>query len=103
MNIEVRKFRSEDMAQWILLYDGYLAFYRAAISEDSKAHVWQRLLANESRGFGAFEDEVLLGIAHFHIQISTWAIGGHLYLEDLFVAENFRNKGVARALIRLTR
>jgi GNAT superfamily N-acetyltransferase len=29
----------------------------------------------------------------------TWTIGNFCYLEDLFVAPNARNRGVARALI----
>ena len=99
MGFTYRKFSSEDFDQWRALYEGYLSFYKATLTEESKAIVWQRLLSGEIRGLGAFEGDTLVGIAHFHLQMSTWADDGHLYLEDLYVAETARNRGVARALI----
>jgi ribosomal protein S18 acetylase RimI-like enzyme len=42
---------------------------------------------------------VVVGIVHFHYQLSTWAQTWHCYLEDLYVSEDARGKGAARALI----
>ena len=99
MGFTCRKLSSDDFDQWRALYEGYLSFYKATLTEESKAIVWQRLLSGEIRGLGAFEGDTLVGIAHFHLQMSTWADDGHLYLEDLYVAETARNRGIARALI----
>jgi ribosomal protein S18 acetylase RimI-like enzyme len=101
MDIEYRDFRSGDYAEWKVLYEAYLRFYEATSSEESKDLVWSRLLTNEIRGLAAIQNGALIGIAHFHLQISTWADDGHLYLEDLFVSESARNQGVARKFIQL--
>ena len=36
---------------------------------------------------------------HYHTQINTWKIGKVYYLEDLFVAVEYRGKGLGRKLI----
>jgi ribosomal protein S18 acetylase RimI-like enzyme len=41
----------------------------------------------------------VVGIAHFHYQLSTWSDTLHCYLEDLYVAEDARGKGAASSLI----
>jgi GNAT superfamily N-acetyltransferase len=41
----------------------------------------------------------VVGIVHFHYQLSTWSNTFHCYLEDLYVNEDARGKGVATALI----
>jgi len=100
MTLEIRKIRQDDKSDWRALYDGYLAFYEADFSDESKELVWSRILDNQIQGRVAYIGDDMVGIAHFHIQTSTWADNGHVYLEDLFVAEDFRNKGVARTLIK---
>jgi len=100
MTLEYRNFRPEDKSEWSQLYGAYLEFYEATTSDDSRNLVWDRLLDRQIRGLGAFQNGSLVGIAHFHVQLSTWGDNGHLYLEDLFVSENSRNQGIARALIK---
>ena len=99
MGIEIRPLQAEDRSEWLKLYESYLAFYEAEISAESKELVWQRVLSTEIRGLVAVLDGSIAGIAHFHIQLSTWADRGHLYLEDLFVDVGHRNMGIARSLI----
>ena len=48
---------------------------------------------------GGYIDGRLLGIAHYLFHRSTWAHNRYCYLEDLFVAEEARGRGVGRALI----
>jgi len=60
-------------------------------------------------GFGAtpqFEciiaevDEKPVGMAVFHATYSTWAGHRGLFIEDLFVDESLRNRGVGRTLVK---
>jgi len=99
MDIQVREIRSEDYSRWRELYAEYLRFYETALDSDLEQRVWHRLIAGEIHSLIAITNGEIVGIAHFHIQISTWAINGHLYLEDLYVDEAFRKQGIARQLI----
>jgi len=47
---------------------------------------------------GAEQDRQPAGFAVFFISYSTWA-GSGIFLEDLFVRENFRGHGVGKALL----
>lgn len=101
MNLVIRKFEAKDREAWERLYHGYLEFYESQPIASSTELVWSRLTSDkpEIQGFAAELDGDLVGIVHFHYQLSTWTHTYHCYLEDLFVAEGNRGKGIARALI----
>ena len=99
MTIEYRDIQEEDKPNWLRLYEAYLEFYETTLTQESKEIVWGRLLSKQIQGVVALADGEIAGFTHYHFQISTWADGGHLYLEDLFVDPRFRNRGVARTLV----
>ena len=64
--------------------------------------MWRRVLdpGESVQGLVAVGDGgTLHGFTHYHFQPVTWAVTERCYLEDLFVAEDARGKGAARALI----
>ena len=62
---------------------------------------WARLHdpAEPMGALGAYVDGKLCGIAHYIFHRSCWSIGDYCYLQDLFVAEAARGRGLGRALI----
>ena len=48
---------------------------------------------------GGYVDGRLAGFAHYLFHRSTWAPKRYCYLEDLFVADSARGRGLGRALI----
>jgi GNAT superfamily N-acetyltransferase len=40
-----------------------------------------------------------VGLVHVILHRSTWTVGNYAYLQDLFVSDEVRGKGVGRALI----
>jgi GNAT superfamily N-acetyltransferase len=48
----------------------------------------------------AYENGEMVGCCNFLFHRSTWAKNDYCYLEDLFVSEKFRGKGIAERLIR---
>jgi len=101
MTVTVRQIDIQDKASWKELYVAYLKFYESEPVESSTELLWNRLTKGEPavQGLVAVSNGEVVGIAHFHYQLSTWSDTSHCYLEDLYVAEDARGKGVASALI----
>jgi len=97
--IEVGPLRPGDRSAWEVLARGYKAFYRDPMPDEAYEATWRRLAAGtELYGLGARLDGQLAGIAHYLFHPAFWS-GEACYLQDLFVDEAVRGRGVARALI----
>jgi ribosomal protein S18 acetylase RimI-like enzyme len=101
VTVTVRQVEIQDKASWRELYFAYLKFYESEPVESATELLWNRLTKDEPeiQGLVAVSNGEVVGIAHFHYQLSTWTHTFHCYLEDLYVAEDARGKGVASALI----
>jgi GNAT superfamily N-acetyltransferase len=97
----IRPLRRDERAQWEPLWKGYQAFYKVAIPDETTAVTWARFhdAAEPMGALGAYVEGRLSGIAHYILHRSCWTIGDYCYLQDLFVAEEARNRGLGRALI----
>ncbi len=96
-----RPVREADFAQWLPLWRGYQAFYRARIPEDATQATWNRFFddAEPVHCVVAEREDQLIGLAHYLFHRSTWLVGPACYLNDLFVHPTGRRSGVARKLI----
>jgi GNAT superfamily N-acetyltransferase len=101
VSINVRQIEVVDKSSWLKLYLSYLKFYESQAIESSTGLLWDRLTKSEPEihGLVAVSNGEVVGIAHFHYQLSTWSDTLHCYLEDLYVAEDARGKGTASSLI----
>lgn len=100
MNILIRKGEVEDIPQVFELINE-LALYEKA-PEEVKTSVQQMI----DDGFGkepsyrllvAVFNNAVVGIAVYFIKYSTWK-GKGIYLDDIVVRENLRNKGIGKKL-----
>ena len=101
MTVLVRDLTIADEPRWRELYGKYLEFYEAHKAQSSIDLVWQRLTSEppQIQSYIAEFDGEVVGICHFHYQVSTWSDTTQCYLEDLYVDEVARGQGVAGALI----
>jgi GNAT superfamily N-acetyltransferase len=101
MSILIRAALPPDKQRWLVLWQGYLDFYKTALSAEQSELTWQRILDPEfnMKCALAIDDGVIVGFTTYSLQNSTWSENGHCYLEDLFVDSSVRGKGVGRALI----
>ena len=100
--MNIREARPSDRPAWDPLWAGYLSFYESELPRAVTDMTWSRfhdpaepmlcLVAED-------DDGGLVGFAHLVLHRGTWSIGDFCYLEDLFVAETARKRGVARGLI----
>jgi GNAT superfamily N-acetyltransferase len=97
----IRRLRSDERAAWQPLWKGYLDFYRTSVAPEVYDATWARLHdPNEPMWLlGGYVDGTLLGIVHYLYHRSCWTIDDYCYLQDLFVAEPARGRGLGRALI----
>ena len=99
--IAIRPVGKDERAAWEPLWDRYLAFYKATLAPGASDVAWQRFHDPDEPIFalGGYVDGHLAGFAHYLFHRSTWAPKRYCYLEDLFVAESVRGRGLGRALI----
>jgi GNAT superfamily N-acetyltransferase len=100
-NIVIRPIGEDERESWNPLWADYLAFYKTTLTRDISDLAWTRFHDPDEQIFalGSYVDGELLGIAHYLFHRSTWATHRYCYLEDLFVADTARGKGLGRALI----
>ena len=97
--------KQNEFELWNELWQKYLKFYQTSLPDPVTKVTWERIMDPEQNifGFGGYwaEDgtKELVGFTNFLYHSSTWSEQGYCYLEDLYVEERFRGKGVGRLLI----
>jgi len=99
--VDIRLATPADYQAWRELWLGYQAFYKVVIDEPTTAMTWQRLMNDAEPMWCAVAeiDDKPVGIVHYLSHRSTWTSGNYCYLQDLFVDQGLRGKGIGRALI----
>jgi GNAT superfamily N-acetyltransferase len=97
----VRAIERADRAQWTPLWRAYLEFYRVSWSDEVAMATFARIFdpLEPVHALVAERGDELIGFSHYLFQRSTWLVGPQCYLQDLYVAEPTRSRGVGRALI----
>ena len=96
----IRRAGPQDLDALAILFDGYRRFY-GQDSDISGARDWlrSRLRLGESVVFVAASADALVGFTQLYPMYSSVRMARTWILNDLFVAENARRGGVARALL----
>lgn len=101
MTAIVRPITASDKERWLVLWQGYLDFYKTAVAPEQTERTWNRIMDPEfnMKCAVAESDGEVIGFTTYNLQNSTWSPNGHCYLEDLFVDPTVRGQGAGRALI----
>jgi GNAT superfamily N-acetyltransferase len=103
--IIIRPVARSDYDQWLVLWDGYNAFYgrlgATALDPEITKVTWRRFFDSYEPVHALVADRAgeLLGLTHYLFHRSTTAVAPNCYLSDLFTNQAARGKGVGRALI----
>lgn len=101
MSTSIRPIKAEDKQRWLVLWQGYLDFYKTVVPVEQTERTWTRIMDSDfnMKCAVAERDGTLVGFTTYNLQNSTWSPDGHCYLEDLFVDPAVRGSGAGRALI----
>lgn len=100
--ITIRPAGAADFSRWSVLWQGYVDFYRATVSEDMTQATWSRCLSEAwpMECLVAEVENTLAGFAIVVVHPGTWRRQPVAYMEDLFVHPSMRRRGIGRALIK---
>ena len=99
--IEVIPLTRDKYDEWHPLWQGYLTFYEANLSDEITKNNWKRFHDENEPVFalGAFIDGKLVGFVHYIFHRTNWSLTDACYLQDLYADPEVRGKGIGRALI----
>lgn len=97
-NLEIRPLALGDYSQWRGLWD---ANNQGCGKDDVTAETWRRLMseADPVHGLAACVEDRMAGLLHYVLHPVTGHIAPVCYMQDVFVAPDFRRRGIARALV----
>jgi len=103
----VRPAGAADEAGWRRLWQLYCDFYAVAVPKDVTNELWRRIADGQAAINALVAETVpgagrrpqLIGMANYVLHPFTWGTEMICYLEDLFVAEDYRGAGAGKAMI----
>ena len=106
MAVQVRPLGDKDFFPWLGLFEGYSEFYKSELTDEKALTVWSWIIDKNHPLEGAValnDDNEMIGFVHYREVPNTLTADRGLFLDDLFVAEDARRSGAARALIEFTK
>lgn len=96
--MDIKPLEKSDYKGWLPLWE---ANCLGRIEQAVTNQTWQRICDPDSpvKGFGAHVDGKLAGIVHYILHPITGKLEPAAYMQDVFVADSMRRKGIARALV----
>lgn len=94
----IRSLEMSDFPQWLPLWN---ANNQGVVNEAVTTETWGRICDPDIQVFamGAFEGEVLAGLVQYVVHPITGTIEPVCYMQDVFVDEEHRRKGIARRMV----
>jgi ribosomal protein S18 acetylase RimI-like enzyme len=103
MTTLIRPISSSDHADWLVLWNEYLAFYEQDLAAATTAKTWKTLVSTSGHDCLVAIDpqtQKPIGFVTYLFHASTWTDRGYCYLEDLYVKPQSRRCGAGAALIQ---
>ena len=101
-NFQLRALGESDFEDWKVMWGMYLDFYETQLPEDIYTTTFERLLAKDitsQNAIVAVLGDRMVGLVHFIFHPHNWKIEDVCYLQDLYVLDTVRGRGVGRLLI----
>lgn len=103
MTITIRPVEESDHGEWFRLWRLYQVFYKVSLSDEIGEATFKRILDPSVKMWAALainnDTGKPIGLVNYFSHIQTWNTKDKILLNDLYVDENARVKGVGRQLI----
>jgi len=101
MDLVIRDASEADYGSWRVMWDQYLVFYEATVSDGHAEWLWERFLDQDNplECFVARSDNAVVGMVQFFAHPDTWGDRPMCYLQDLFVDPDHRGDGIGAMLV----
>ncbi len=101
MVLEIKKATTDDIAMVAFLFNSYRMFYKQPSNlEAAFDYLEQRISKDESVVFIAVLKNEAIGFVQLYPIFSSVSLSHAWLLNDIYVAENARNQGIAEALLQ---
>ena len=99
--MDIRPVEPTDYDEWKVLYSAYKEFYGVEVLETDLQTTFDWILNDEhpQYGFVVEVDDELVGLANYQVHPNPLRACHRMYLNDLFVPNQFRNQGYGRIMI----
>ena len=99
--MNIRELQESDYSEWARLYTGYKAFYEVPVHEHDLRTAFEWILDEHhpQYGFVVEEEGSLIALAHYQLHPNPLSASYRMYLNDLFVDPDHREKGCASRVI----
>jgi ribosomal protein S18 acetylase RimI-like enzyme len=99
--LTIRNATPDDLDAIAPLFDAYRLFFtKAPDIEVSRRFLGERLERGESVVLAAFDGETAAGFLQLYPLFSSWYAKRQWFLSDLYVAEEFRERGIGKRLVK---
>ena len=102
MDIVIQSPSESHLSAWNDLWEAYLTFYETEADPGNSRVLWDRIQdpQNRIRCRVAVEQGRVIGLVHYFPHSDTWNSRPVCYLQDLYVEESRRGRGVGEMLVR---
>ncbi|EOL9071631.1 N-acetyltransferase family protein [Cronobacter turicensis] len=101
MDVMVREVKESDYGEWLALWSAYNRIGSSAVSDEVTQHTWRRVNDPHSPLLCRVAElnKKIVGFALCVLHEGTYVLDPVCYLEDFFVCESVRCKGIGRAVL----
>lgn len=99
MPLTIRALELHDFPSWLPLWNANNMGHK---NEAITTETWSRLIDENSpiNGICALSNGEIVGLTHYVLHPTTGAIEPVCYMQDVFVDENSRGQGIAKAMVQ---
>lgn len=99
--VKIVRASYEDLQTLLPLFDAYRVFYKQVSDvPGAKSFLRNRLNNNETTIFIAYQDDIAVGFVQLYTSFSSVSLEPFFILNDLFVTDKFRGKGIGEELLK---